>query len=69
MKAYLATTGVLFALLAVLHVWRLVAEWPGIRSDFWGVAGGTLLSAVLALWALTLFLTLSHSNRPPGAAG
>ena len=28
MKAYLVTTGVLFGLLAVLHVVRAVAEWP-----------------------------------------
>jgi len=68
-KAYLATTGVLFALLAVLHVWRLVAEWPGIRADFWFVAGGALLSAALALWALRLLLTLRRSDGPPRAAG
>jgi hypothetical protein len=56
-KAYLATTGVLFALLAVLHVWRLVVEWRGIRGDLWPVAGGSILSAVLALWALKLLLS------------
>ena len=69
MKAYLATTGGLFALLAVLHVWRLVAEWPGIRADFWFVAGGTLLSTALALWALRLLLTVKRSDGPPRAAG
>lgn len=69
MKVYLATTGILFALLSALHVWRLVAEWPGIRADFWVVAGGSLLSAVLALWALKLLLALKRSNRPPSVAG
>ena len=69
MKAYLATTGVLFAMLAALHVWRLVAEWPGIPAEFWIIAGGSLLSAVLALWALKLLLALKRSNRPPSAAG
>ena len=64
MKAYLATTGVLFALLAALHVWRLVVEWPGIRAEFWIVSGGTLLSAVLGLWALKLLLALKRSNGP-----
>jgi hypothetical protein len=59
-KAYLATTGVLFALLAVLHVWRLVVERPGIRAEFWILAGGSLLSAVLALWALKLLLALKR---------
>jgi hypothetical protein len=68
-QAYLATTGVLFALLAVLHVWRLVVEWPGIRAEFWIVAGGSFLSAVLALWALKLLLALKRSTRPPSAAG
>lgn len=69
MRAYLATTGVLFAVLAVLHVWRLVVEWPGIRAEFWIIAGGSILSAVLALWALKLLLALKRSNRPPSAAG
>jgi hypothetical protein len=57
-KAYLATTGVLLALLAGLHVWRLVVEWPGNRAEFWTVGGGSILSAVLALWALKLLLAL-----------
>ncbi len=69
MKAHLATTGVLFALLAVLHIWRIVVEWPGIRAEFWIIASGSLLSAVLALWALKLLLALKRSNRPPNAAG
>jgi hypothetical protein len=69
MKAYLVTTGVLFALLAGLHVWRLVVEWPGIRAEFRIVAGGFLVSAVLALWALKLLLTLKRSSRPPSAPG
>jgi hypothetical protein len=68
-KAYLATTGLLFALLAGLHVWRLVVEWPGIRAEFWVVAGGSLLSAVLALWALKLLLALKRGNRPPSGPG
>jgi len=69
MKAYLATTGILFAVLTVLHVWRLVVEGPGIRAEFWTIAGGSILSAVLALWALKLLLALRRSNRPPSAAG
>ena len=68
MKAYFATTGVLFALLAVLHIWRLVVERPGIRAEFWIIAGGSLLSAALALWALKLLLALKRDNRPPGNA-
>jgi hypothetical protein len=67
-KAYRATTGVLFAVLAVLHVWRLVAEWHGIRAEFWIVAGGSMLSAGLALWALKLLLASQPGNRPPSGA-
>ena len=68
MKAYRATTGVLFAVLAVLHVWRLVAEWHGIRAEFWIIAGGSMLSAGLALWALKLLLASQPGNRPPSGA-
>jgi len=68
-KVYLATTGILFALLAVLHVWRLVTQWPGIGADLWVVAGGSLLSAALALWAFALLLTTGRNNCPPSAAG
>jgi hypothetical protein len=63
-KAYLATTGVLFALLAALHVWRLVVERPDNHAGFWIIAGGTFISAALALWALKLFLGLKRSSRP-----
>ena len=65
MKAYLATTGILFAVLAALHVWRLIAEWPGIRAQFWIVGSGTLLSAALALWAMKLLLTFRRSGPEP----
>jgi hypothetical protein len=67
MRAYLATTGVLFALLAAIHVWGLMVVWRGLGGEFWIVAGGSLLSAVLALWALKL-LSASRRSRPRGAA-
>ena len=65
MKTYLATTGMLFALLTALHVWRLAVEWPGRGSELWIVGGGTVLSAILALWAWTL---LRRLKRPPPRA-
>ena len=56
MKAYLITTGTLFALVAFVHVWRIVGEWPRLLTDRWeileaaiGVAGGAL-----SLWAWRL---------------
>jgi len=33
MKTYLVTTGLLFAAMAAVHVWRAVAEWPRVHAD------------------------------------
>jgi len=35
MKGYLLTTGSIFGLLALAHVWRTVVEWPRLTSDPW----------------------------------
>ena len=54
MKAYLITTGVLFALLSLVHVLRVAAEWrhamnqPGFLV---GMAGLTVLTGLLSAWA------------------
>ncbi len=69
MKAYLVTTGLLFGLLAVLHVWRAVAEWPRPSVDL----GFALLMAALvgvpaalSLWAWRLLRNLSNERTPGG---
>lgn len=54
MKAYLVTTGILFAVIAILHVWRIVAEWNGFDVAFWFVAGVGALALFLSIWAWTL---------------
>ena len=57
MKAYTITTGVIFALIAAAHVWRVVAERPRLVQD----AGFMLLTAgsvALAVWAW--FLVKKH---------
>ena len=59
MRAYLMTTGVLFALLAVAHVWRMRAE-PSVAHDPWFL----ILSVValgLSVWAFSL---LRRGARP-----
>ena len=63
MKAYLITTGTLFALVALVHVWRIVGEWPRLLTDRWeileaaiGVAGGAL-----SLWAWRLLRRSARS--------
>lgn len=50
MKAYLATTCVVFGLLALLHLWRMVAEAGGPGKDPWFILI-TLLAAAFAVWA------------------
>jgi hypothetical protein len=52
MRAYLITTGTVFVLLALAHVWRMVVE-PSLlsRPEFHLT---TIVSAALAAWAWRL---------------
>ena len=61
MKAYLITTGTVFALLVVLHVWRFIVEGGHLATDpwFWFI---TLVAAGLSVWAWSL-VRLSSSKR------
>jgi len=58
MKAYLITTGTVFALLVVLHVWRLIVEGGHLLTDpfFWLITG---VAAALSAWAWSL---LRHAS-------
>jgi hypothetical protein len=50
MKAYVTTTGVVFALVVVLHFWRAVEEGTSVaRNPIF--AASTIASAALAFWA------------------
>jgi hypothetical protein len=66
MKAYLVITGTIFGLLAVLHVWRMVAEWNGLVAQTWYLASvglvGIVLPTFLAIWAAALFLRAPSRN-------
>jgi hypothetical protein len=53
MRTYLATTGVLFALLVVAHVWRATIE-PNLARDPWFLMF-SVLAAALSFWAFSLF--------------
>lgn len=55
MKAYLATTGTVFTLLVVAHIWRIVAESRQLvtEPDFIII---TLIAAGLSAWAWRLFM-------------
>jgi len=54
MKAYLLTTGTVFGLLTIVHIWRVIAESSALARDPWFILI-TLLSAGLCLWAFRLF--------------
>ncbi len=68
MKAYVMTTGVLFGLLTVVHVWRALEEGPRLATDPWYVLI-TLAAAALCLWACRLLSSARRrSSRPPAPA-
>ena len=66
MRAYVLTTGVIFGLLVVAHLWRIVVEAPALARDP-GYLLITLASALLGLWAGRLLLRQPPSPRaaPP----
>jgi hypothetical protein len=60
-KAYLATTGVLFLLLTVAHIVRMFQETHLARQPwFWLV---TIVPFILAIWALRLY-RMPRANVP-----
>ena len=60
MKAYLMTTGAIFGLITLAHLWRMIAEWPHLATEPWYVLL-TVTAAVLSFWAWRL---LRLSPRP-----
>jgi drug/metabolite transporter (DMT)-like permease len=64
MKAYLLTTGTLFALLALMHLWRTVEDWPRLSSDpsfVLGVAAIGVVAAAMSFWAFRLLRSPARS--------
>ena len=60
MKAYLATTGTVFGLIVVAHVWRAVAEGPAIaKSPVFILL--TVAAAALSVWAWRLLAAMPRS--------
>ncbi|HET6702521.1 MAG TPA: hypothetical protein VFH14_11995 [Gemmatimonadaceae bacterium] len=59
MKAYVTTTGVIFALLTVVHVWRAIEEGPGLAAQPAFILA-TVVSAAFAMWAVRV---LRHTPR------
>jgi hypothetical protein len=59
MKCYLITTGTVFALIAVAHVWRVTLEGSRLATDPWFVLT-TCLAVGLSVWAFWLLKRTSH---------
>lgn len=60
MRTYLATTGALFALLVLAHVWRATIE-PNLVRDPWFLIF-SVLAAALSVWAFSLFRTAPSAS-------
>ena len=58
MKAYVMTTGAVFGLLTLAHIWRVIEEGPHLAAQpLWVLI--TVAAAILCLWAVRLLW------RPP----
>ncbi len=53
MKAYVVTTGAVFGLLTLAHIWRILEEAPNLATNPWYVLI-TVAAAALCLWAWRL---------------
>ena len=59
MKAYVATTGAVFGLLTLAHIWRIIAEGHHLATDPWYVAI-TIAAGALCVWALRLLRRIAR---------
>ena len=50
MKAYVTTSGVLFSLLVLAHIWRAIVEGPHLLTDPFYLCS-TAAAAAMAVWA------------------
>lgn len=53
MKAYLITTGAIFGLITLAHLWRIIAESSHLAKDPWFILL-TIIAAALCFWACRL---------------
>jgi hypothetical protein len=60
LKAYLATTGTVFGLIFVAHIWRAVAEGPAmVKNPVFILL--TVAAAALSVWAWRLLAAMPRS--------
>ncbi|HUD49852.1 MAG TPA: hypothetical protein VMR33_23715 [Candidatus Baltobacteraceae bacterium] len=60
MKAYVITTGVVFALLTLVHIARMFAEGPRVATDPFFIIM-TVAAASLSVWAWRVLKVSSRS--------
>ncbi len=60
MKTYVITTGAIFGLLTLVHIWRGIEEGAHLATDPWFVLI-TVAAATLCLWAWRLVLRSPRS--------
>jgi hypothetical protein len=57
-KPYLVVSGLVFGVVAVVHLARIVAEWPFVVGPFampvWVSWGGLFAAGTLSVWAFRL---------------
>ena len=53
MRTYVMTTGVLFGLLTLAHLWRMIQEGPDLAQSIWYLLI-TAIAAALSFWAWRL---------------
>jgi protein-S-isoprenylcysteine O-methyltransferase Ste14 len=61
MKAYLMTTGAVFGLITLAHLWRILDEWPHLATEP-GYLLITVAAAALCLWAWRLLRRLPQTR-------
>ena len=61
MKAYLLTTGTVFGLLTVAHIWRVIGESTALAKDPWFILI-TLVAAGLCVWAISLLRVTARAR-------
>ena len=61
MKAFLWTTGIVFALITVAHIWRVLAESTALARDPWFIFL-SLVAAGLSVWSFRLLRTSTRSQ-------
>jgi hypothetical protein len=60
MKTYVITTGMLFGVLTLAHLWRVIEEGRALATSPWYVTV-TVLAAALAVWAWRVVKRSSQS--------